>query len=335
MRNLNIYIIHCSLLIEREDNIKNIESIFNKLQQNNNPSLWNVNIKIINDYQFNTFDKEKIKNLVKLEPIEEEDFKKYNNFLRNLTPQSISKTLKHFKCFQEIKNSKNNEDINLIIEDDVTIEDVKFIDNLQLIISKLDPNFDICMLGLPSSTNFIENNTYSIIDSKNIYNTIPGSDSYFISIKGANKLLNNFIPIRFELNIQLSYAAEKNNVIINQVSPNITVEGSKIGIFKSRTNINNFPIYNFKYKEFNNLILKPNLDEEEKKKLILLSQDDVLKNNPDFQYLIGLYHFKNEEYTKTLEIFNNVYEIYKLLNLQLSKESNFIQNMVEIYKFVQ
>jgi hypothetical protein len=329
MKNLNIYIIHCPLLVEREENIKNIESIFNKFNL-----LFNIHIKIIDDYQFNILDKEKIKNLVKLEPIEEEDFKKYNNFIRNLTPQSISKTLKHFKCFQEIKNQKD-ESLNLIIEDDVAIEDVKFIDNLQLIISKLNPDFDICMLGLPSSNNLIENNTYTIIDSKKIYNTIPGSDAYFLSTKGATKLLNNFIPIRFELNIQLSYAAEKNNIIINQVSPNITVEGSKIGTFKSRTNINNFPIYNFKYKEFNNLILKPTLDEEEKKKIILLSQDEVLKNNPDFQYLIGLYYFKNEEYTKTLEIFNNIYQIYKFLNLQLSKESNFVQNLVEIYKFVQ
>jgi hypothetical protein len=329
MKNLNIYIIHSAYLVDRMDNINHLKETFNKLNK-----IYNVNIEIVDDYPHDQLNKEKIKNLIKLEPIEEENFKKYNNFLRNLTPQSLSKNLKHYKCLQEIKKKDQN-DINLVLDDDVTVEDNNFKDNFSLIISKLNKDFDICMLGLPSASNLIVKDTFTIIDSKLIYSTLPGCDSYLISSNGANKIFTEFIPIRFELNIQLSYAAEKKNIIINQLSPNIMVEGSKVGKYKSTTNVNNVPLYNFKYKELNNLILKPNLENDDKQKINVLLEDDFLKDNPDFIYLKALYHFKNEEYQDSLKLFNKVYEIYKNMGLQLNKDSNFLLNMVEIFKFVQ
>ncbi len=329
MKNLNIYIIHSTLLIERLENINQLKNTFNKLDK-----YYNINIEIVEDYPHNQLNKDKIANLVNLAPIEDENYKKYNNFLRNLTPQSISKNLKHYKCIQEIKKNKSD-DINLVLEDDVSVEDTNFENIFCSIINKLDKNFDICMLGLPSSSNLIEKDTFKIIDSKLIYNTLPGCDSYLISVNGANKLLSNFVPIRFELNIQFSFSAEINNMVINQLSPNIMVEGSKVGKYKSSTNVNNLPLYNFKYKELNNLILKPHLDEDDKNKIKLLLEDQFLQDNPDLIYLKALYDFKNEKYENSLKLFTKVYNIYKNMGLPLTKDSNFMINMVEIYKFVQ
>jgi GR25 family glycosyltransferase involved in LPS biosynthesis len=328
MTNLNIFIIHSASLINRLENIKNLQTTFENFKK------FVVKFEIIEDYPFEQLDGEKIKNLIKLEPIQNETFQKYNGFLRNLTPQSVSRTLKHYKCLQEIKK-KNLNDINIVIEDDVSIENEKFEENLSDIISRLDKDFNICFLGLPSASNLIEKNKFNIIDSKLIYNTLPGVDSYIISNGGATKLLNDFIPIKFDLNIQFSYIGEKNNILFNQISPNIMVEGSKIGKYKSTTNINNIPLYNFKYKELNNLIVKADLNDAEKKTIEELLKDTNLLNNPDFLYLQALYLFKKEQYKESLEIFNKVYEIYKSLNLQVNKDSNFMNNYTEIFKFVQ
>ena len=329
MQNLNIYIIHNKDLTNRAKSVEQLISKFKLLDK-----LFTVNIKLIEDYPVNELTEEKLKNIVKLEKIEDVKYDKYNNFLRNLTPQSISKTLKHFKCFQEIK--KNNEaDINLVVEDDVSIEDVNIVDNFSTIVKNLNKNFEICMLGIPSSIENVEQNVYKTIDSKLIYNTLPGNDSYLISKKCAEILAINFIPIRFEMNIQLSFISELSNINILQASPNLFVEGSKIGKFKSTTNINNAPIYNIKYKDMSNLIVKPVLDSEDIIKLKSIWDDEFLKDNPDVDYLRALYLFKQEKYEESKKFFDKVYENFKSLNLPLNKDSNFMANLVEIYKFVQ
>jgi GR25 family glycosyltransferase involved in LPS biosynthesis len=328
MKNLNVYVIHCKNIQNRALNIDNLILKFKQLD-----SSYNVNFKIIEDYPVSELDNEKLSNLVKLEKIEDVKYEKYNNFLRNLTPQSISKSLKHYKCYQEIKKNDDS-DFNLILEDDVSLEDTNFETNFNSIIKQLD-TFDICMMGIPSSVENIEQNVFKVIDTKKIYNTLPGCDSYLISKKCAKTLANNFIPIRFELNVQLSFIAEMNNVSIQQASPNLFIELSKVGKFKSTTNINNVPIYNIKYKEMSNLIVKPALDSEDIIKLKGLWDDEFLKENPDYLYLKALYLFKQEKYIESKQHFDAVYMKFKEVGLPLNKDSNFMANYTEIFKFVQ
>ncbi len=328
MKNLNVYVIHCKNIKNRETNIDSLVLKFKQLD-----SSFNVKFKTIEDYPVSELDNEKLVNLVKLEKIEDEKYEKYNNFLRNLTPQSISKSLKHYKCYQEIKKN-GDDDINLILEDDVSLEDTNFETNFNSIVNQLT-KFDICMMGIPSSVENIEQNTFKVIDTKKIYNTLPGCDSYLISKKCAKTLANNFIPIRFELNVQLSFISEMNNITIKQASPNLFIELSKVGKFKSTTNINNVPIYNIKYKEMNSLIMKPALDSEDIIKLKSLWDDEFLKENPDYLYLKALYLFKQERYAESKQHFDIVYNKFKKIGLTLNKDCNFLQNYVEIYKFVQ
>ncbi len=329
MKNLNIYIIHSTYLVDRLENINEIKATFNKLNND-----YNISIEVVEDYNYKELNQEKIRNIVKLDPLEDSNYQKYNNFLRNLTPQSISKILKHYKCLQEIRK-KNSDEINLIIEDDVSIEEQNLRESFNTIVSKLGENYDMCLLGLPASSNLVEKNTFKIIESKLVYNVIPGCDTYLISSQCANKILAEFIPIRFELNIQYNYLCEKNDIVIKQITPNIVVEGTKVGKYKSSTNVNNIPLYNFNYKDLNNLILKPNLDNNEKMKIDKLFEDEFLKDNPDFIYLKALYSFKNEKYEESLKLFNKVYSMYLKCELPLNKESNFLLNYTEIFKFTQ
>ena len=328
-KNLNIYIIHCAALTNRDNNIKNLKLKFKTLDDK-----YSIKYNLIEDYAVETLNKDILQNLIKMEKIEDEKYASYNNFLSNMTSQSISKTLKHYKAYQEIKKNKA-EDLNMIIEDDVDFEHTEFAKNFDIIIEKLDNDFDICLLGLPSSTDFIEANTINIIESNKIYNTIPGADSYLISNKCAQLLAKELVPIRFDLNIQLSYVTLKNKIKVQQCSPNIMVEGSKIGIFKSTVNVNNIPIYNFKYKEVSLLIAKPELDADDLSKLNKLWDDEILKNNPDFIYLKALYLFKLEKYKESKDLFDQVYKVYKGLCLPITKDTNFLNNYVEIFKFVQ
>lgn len=329
MKNINVYIIHCPSLSNRIALMDDFKKKFSVLEES-----YKINYKTIIDYKHTDITKEQLSNLVKLEKIENENLQKYNNFIRILTPQTISKSLKHYKVLQEIKNN-NSEDINLVIEDDIMVEDTDLPKNFNILIKKLGNDFDICMLGIPSSMENIEKDTYNVIDSKKIYNTLPGSDSYLITSKCATNLVSNFIPIRYEYNIHLTFLAELCNINIKQASPNIFIEASKIGKIKSTTNINNVPIYNFKYKELNSLILKDNLTVDEKDKLQSLLNDEFLSKNPDFIYLKALYQFKLGNYLDSKVLFDEVYEHYKTLNLPISKDSNFLLNFVEIFKFVQ
>jgi hypothetical protein len=291
----------------------------------------NVNYRVISDYPLDELNVSALQKLVNGAPIEKDIGKKYNPLIKHMSISCISKMLKHYKVFSIIKTLNNFGEINMIIEDDCIIK------NVDELISVMDEfnnsDNDLCFL---SDTQKHAPNGPNTITKLNNATELPfiSSACYLIKSKAAEVLASNFIPIKFETNVQLSFIAESHNLNV-AMSKNLVQENSKFGVTKSTTSVDNVPIFDDKWISANKLINKTELTAEENVLLTAFINEEFDTSRPDYTLLQALYSFKSKDYSKSKLLFDKVYEIYDSMNLSLTKDYIFMQNYIELFKFNQ
>lgn len=328
--NINIYIITSEHLKARFNHLNHqivkFKDIFNKTDfiynfiQINNPSHKDIE-KSLDNY------KDRVK--INKEELEDNDFKKLAN---PLNTYQLSNFIKQEKAIEMIKNGDCN--LNYIIEDDVMIID-EFIDNFMKLIEiiKKTKEFDLIFTSIAINQTLPE---YKLLESFDVFKILIAKSSYFISKNCASKLFDYLQIIRFSYKIQLSYYIWENRKTIKSFvfNKNLLFEASKIGIFNTSVNTNNYLYQNGEYIKLTQIANNEYIDDTTLKDAENIYNSNG-KNNPDFQHTMGLIYYKNKNYKKAKEIM-----IDAILNLKknegyISPQNELLNNCINMHQFEQ
>lgn len=312
--NLNTQIGKLKLLLEKSQIFK-----YNFLQINN-PSSTDIegNLK---DY------KDRVE--LNKDDIEDEVFK---GQVMPINTNQLSNFMKHLKAYELIK--KTNSSYNLIIEDDLLIID-EYSKNFEEILNRL-VNFEYDFIATSIAINDNEEE-FKFKKTTEGLKIIMAKSSYFISKDLAEKLLIYFEKIRFPFKINLSYYIWQNRETIKSYvcNKNVFFEGSKIGLFVTSVNNNNFLFQNGEFIRLNQII---NSNEELTAELIK-ELEKIYKtsgfNNPDFQHSLGLAYYKFGDYKKAKEIMIEAINNYKKMGGFICQHNELLNNCINMHQFEQ
>lgn len=335
---LNIYIIHSTILVNRRKNVdKLIELLNDKIRDKKQITITH---QYVCDYESSDISKLALDNYVNIYPIENADntdIEYYKRYHAQLTHQQISNALNHYSALCKCAQNGQN-DVNLIVEDDICFTDDS-IDRLLNNLSVLSSDNELMtFLGQPiQASNIIDMDTLSKAKiEKDTHNmqTINNCESYVISSKNAKRMMDIFLPVRFETNIHICYIACKKNYDIYKSYPNIFVDGSKTGVYHSSISPNNVLIYNNDYKFlYSCLINKQDINRYTSK------IEEIIKtnsDNADFLILYSIYLKQiNADKEKIEEFLRKAYDIYVREKVPITNKSNLLHNYIELYKVYQ
>lgn len=328
--DINIYIITSEYLKNRFNHLNyqlnKFKDIFIKLEFNinfiqiNNPSNKDIE-KTIDIY------KERVN--VNKNDIEDIDFKK---IVSSLNTHQLSNYIKQQKALEMIKDG--NCHLNFIIEDDVLFID-DFNDNFAKVLEMIKTlEFDLFFTSIALNN---KDDDYKVINSFEPFKVLIAKSSYFITKKCASNLFEYLNNIKFTYKIQLSYYIWENRETIKSFifNKNLLFEGSKIGIFSSSINNNNFLYQNGEYIKLTQILANNEYIDDE----ILKEAENIYnnngKNNADYQHTLGLIYYKNKNYKKAKETM-----IDAILNLNkndgyISSQNELLNNCINMHQFEQ
>ena len=224
--------------------------------------------------------------------------------------------------------------LNFIIEDDVLFID-DFNNNFAKVLEMIKTlEFDLFFTSIALNN---KDDDYKVINSFEPFKVLIAKSSYFITKKCASNLFEYLNNIKFTYKIQLSYYIWENRETIKSFifNKNLLFEGSKIGIFSSSINNNNFLYQNGEYIKLTQILANNEYIDDE----ILKEAENIYnnngKNNADYQHTLGLIYYKNKNYKKAKETM-----IDAILNLNkndgyISSQNELLNNCINMHQFEQ
>ena len=202
----------------------------------------------------------------------------FDKFVTPIHINQLSNALKHTEALK--RSSESGSSVNLVLEDDVLFNEDTLHRDLAKTIKHAPRAWGMLFLGLPfsPSTELDEGVDYPsqpplytrprYQPTEKIFKAvIPSCESYVITSTDAKNMFESMLPIRFQTHVHLSWilwrqilqgpAAFRNSVQSPRsfiVTPNIFIDGSKLGAFTSTLNINNRLSWNPAYVKLAQLI---------------------------------------------------------------------------------
>jgi hypothetical protein len=330
---VNFFFIHSSSMKEREVTMNNFRSGLANHTFKDGFKLGKV--ATVESFDPNTIDGRIIQNTVNYTPFEDSSpYAKYNTFRRNLHIYQLSNALKHVKVL-EVAAGQTGENINIIMEDDVSFDPSNVFKNIESAIAKYTAG-SILFLGLPNNGRQVPAGQYEAVPTREFFEVIPYNDSYMVDGEAAKKLFDAFMPIRFITNINMNLAIEKSGVKSFQTVPNVFVDGSKIGIFTSSLNPNNVLMFNADYMKLREIATKAaDVTSEEKGIVEKICAQSPCAQHPDFQYMRALFLQKTGDFKEAAKTYQTAHEIYERNTCIINHESAFLKDYIKVFKHLQ
>jgi hypothetical protein len=314
-----IYVLRSRSLIAREKNVETIHKVFKD---------YRVIDVIANDPSEITADI--IKSMVDISDAGvPESFK---SLLKPMHVNAFSNTLKHFTALRMVVENCKTEprSRHVILEDDVLFND-QVVLMLNETIKSMPPSADVVFLGLPCTKSGTPTNVV-FEESRSIFKQLPCCDSYIVTHEGATKLLGSFLPIKFQTPIHLSYLFDKLDMKVYACSPNVFIDGSKLGVFMSSIEQNNVLLWNPEYNIVKALMAK---GPESVGEIEALISQAHFKEHPDFRYLSALTYMTQGKFKEARDSFEKAFDVYVAENCIVGPDSQFMKDYVQIFKYLQ
>jgi tetratricopeptide (TPR) repeat protein len=324
--NIDIYIIKSDHLKKRNILLSNTLNTVIEIMKKSGYDVNIVNIlnPTIQDIETNIVEYNKSINL-NPDEIADEEFKKLQTRF-NLA--QLSNLHKHKKAYELIKDSKTKH--NLIIEDDIILLP-EYVPNFTEFMKKLSTyEYDILLACISNND---EKMPMDIVMSTLYFKVLISKCAYFISPSMGQKLYDNLEVIRFPLKLTLSkYIYDnKSDICAYILNKHTILEGSKLGIFTTSINSNNFLLQNINFIRFIEML---NNNETDIKK-IEDHYNSFGKDNPDFQHILGLIYFKNNKFKEAVETLKTAIVNYKNAEGYMIQNNERLNNAINIYQHYQ
>jgi hypothetical protein len=321
-QKLLICVIHTQKLQLREPTLKatltNLKSI---------PG-WETQVEFINEHEPDTISQTFIKENIKLENPQLGNV--FDQLVRSLHIKQVSQVLKHKAAFETFQKQTGYEFL-LVLEDDVLCSNTIQNDLANALVTFKASKADIISLSSPVPKN-VNGNTLNLFDH---FRFLPTADAYLVKRSSIQTLVNNFLPIRYQANIHISYICQTNKLSLEIYSPNIFVNGSKYGVFLSSLEQNNRLFMNQEYNRLQNLLTADEIGPSEDSEIKSIINKFAFKEHPDFMYQVALYHMKKKDYTEAKKYFETAFKVFQENDCIMNSESEFLLHYSRIYKFLQ
>lgn len=326
--NLNIYLIYTEKLENRQGNINSSLEAIKKICSENN---INFKLNIISTPCNDTIDKNIQDYNKRVDYSKFPGDNEYNDYISSLNSYQISNYEKQKNAFKHIidNDNSNNDDIYMIIEDDIIIGKA-YLDNIKdLLVNINEINWDI----LFTSLNVI-NNTQEYIEYNTIYKKLLSKSCYFIKPKMCKLLYDTMDIFKLRFKHLLCKFINDNNYTVLFYNKNTFVEGSKIGLYPSSVNPNNYLYFNNNYIELSKISNKQIIDKED-----IIKAMELFNNNnfdsPDFFNILSILYVKNKDYDNAKKYSLEALECMKRNKGYLQKNSEILNNCINMWKYEQ
>jgi hypothetical protein len=265
----------------------------------------------------------------------------YNDLITPLNVNQISNFEKHRYIYKYILDNFKSTDVNdihLIMEDDIIILN-DYINNIKELIDDLKA-LDVDDLNkwdfLFTCLN-VSNNPARYVDINELYNIIISKSCYIIRNRDICEELYNNTNI-FKLNLKLTLSKIIKDKKYKALSFNkITfVEGSKLGVYTTSVNYNNYLYLNNNYIALKKLSEKTNLTDDDITNAEKIYNDSLNIPSVDIQNIMGIIYYNYKDYKRAKE-----YMCLSLNNLKrckgysIMKNNEIFSNTINIYKYDQ
>ena len=267
----------------------------------------------------------------------------YNNLIMPLNACQISNFEKHRYIYKLIRDNNAKaakadatiKEFHLIMEDDIILLK-DYISNISELIDDLNADttddWDIlfnCLNVVNSPEKFINiNQLYNIIISKSCY-----------IIKNAEmceKLYDATNTFKLNIKLTLSKFLKDNNYTAMSYNKITFIEGSKLGLYPSAVNPNNYLFLNNNYIALKQLSEKKELTDEDIRNAEKIYSDSQNIPSIDIQGLMGTIYFNFKDYKKAKEYMNlSLNNLKKCKGYSIMKNNELLNNTINIYKYEQ
>jgi len=302
---------------------------------------YTVNFRFITQFDPDDVVKMNPQTMVELSPIQDPGMEEFNANLRAMSIPHLSNCLKHCSAIRAVTNSVSEaDDMHLVLEDDVCFSDnaIDMFMNVVETLPAMAPDWEIVFLGFPAMKMANDNEDPTKLKAKrtqDLFKILPGCDAYLLTKAGAAKLNSQMLPFKFNFNVQLSYAIHKLGIASYSCTPNVFIEGSKLGTYVSSLNTNNLLIYNQVFREMFGLVQLSSYSDQDRANFAKLWELTTFKGHPDFLYQKGFFLMKDRQFQDAKQVFEQCFDIYKKNACAMTKDTIFLNNYIELFKVIQ
>jgi GR25 family glycosyltransferase involved in LPS biosynthesis len=330
MNRLNIYIITSKHLTIRKKYLGNNIEHLKKIIQDTGIT---IKVFMINDYEYTTIESSlnDYNKRINYDVIKDSD-SDFLNHNKKLNINQLSNIEKHRKAYDLIRN--NNDDVlHLILEDDILLS-TDYNDNISLLFRAIKKfqKWDIIFTCVANNNDEL----IKLIDSRENFKILISKSSYLITSDAASKLYDYFNVLNYQLKIGLSKFIFDNKDIKSFILNKHTfLEGSKIGLFLSSTNTNNFLYQNSDFVTLSSYVNKSSISKDDIFTVENIYKNNQLNNNADFQHSLGLIYYKYGDYkTAKKYLVESVTNIKKNEGL-IGNFSEILNNCINMHQYDQ
>jgi hypothetical protein len=335
MIKLNIYVIYSEELENRHATINSSLSLIKEICTQKN---IDIKINIISEPNKDYINKHISTFNTRVNYDKFTDNNIYNDLITHLNVCQISNFEKHRYIYKLIlENSKDNDanDIHLIIEDDIIVLK-DYINNIGEFIDDLNTSYDNDWDILFTCLNVV-NNPAKYININELYNIIISKACYVIKNKElCEKLYEATNTFKLNIKLTLSKFIKDNNYKALSYNKITFIEGSKLGLYPTSVNPNNYLFLNNNYIELKQLSEKKDLTEDDIKKAEKIYSDSLNIQSIDIQNIMGVIYYNYKNYKKAKEyMYSSLNNLKKCKGYSIMKNNEILSNTINIYKYDQ
>lgn len=322
-----LYMLHSPLIKARLGNVQKLSDLCN--------ARGDIRFNLVTSQEPLEITPDLIKSIVNITPTPDMP-PQFSSILRSIHVNQLSNSLKHFTALRMVvENAKEHPNArHVIVEDDVLFNENDVFRLLDSTILSSPKDADVVFLGLPSTKSGTPQDV-SFENMTSVFKMLPCCDSYIVTAAAASKMINAFLPIRFPTQIQLSYIVEKLELKSFVCSPNVFIDGSKLGVYMSSIDANNMLIWNPQFHQIRMILGKPTLSIEDMKTVDELLKTAHFKDHADFLYLSAQNHTLNKRYVEAEKDFARAFDIYVAENSVFGPDCIFMKDFTRIYRHLQ
>lgn len=258
----------------------------------------------------------------------------FRPFIQDMKVRQLSNGLKHAAAIQHIAQAQSDSDSDLrlwhvVVEDDAMIEDIQALLNA---CAAAPDDADILFFGLPSPLPHPTGGQVRFIELQGI-KVLPSCDSYALRMQTARFLSSSVLPIRFRTEIHLSWLIASMSIKAYLTSPNLSVDGSKLGLFVSAIDSNNRLSFNPEY-----VSLSAAVDKDKDMDMDTFSKRHKsmpFAGHPDAQVLLGKRLAQCGRHLEAMSVFEAALALYTSEGAVVGNDSAFLRVYMDLFKHTQ
>lgn len=353
-----VFVVHSQRLVGREQGIRRVKSVLES-----SPAIA-TGLEVVCDTEAESLNSaQKVRAVADVSPVNiPEPFAKFSGTMH---VNQLSNALNHYAALHRavtvLEKNGNENAYALVLEDDVLYNEETVSECLYRTLTALTAltastdgkpsgsRPDIVFLGLPSTIRLPPDEDGSTTTPRfqsttEVFKILPSCDSYLVNKGAAATLCAEFLPVRFPTNVHLSYLITTLRLRAEVVSPNIFLDGSKLGAFTSSLNANNRlswnPAYNKMFTLMHQHASSSAAEQTERDVIIENAVEEVykgmhFKNHPDVLFLYATMHIRRGRPQQAMQFMHEAYKTYVVNGCLLNRGSDFLNTYCDLFAQVQ